>query len=388
MGLSVGVDTCPARNRVSRVSSVCSPMAALRRRFSCVLAVCDIQRWVATTGRLIVSITGVFVIAGCSVDDPVTAHELSGAAMGTSYSLTIVDPLTEDERHQLADEVSAVLERIEQSMSTWRPDSELSRFNRQASTDWIPVSDELYSVVETAQEISRLTAGAFDITVGPLVNLWGFGPDSASDHPPEQTDVARVRSLTEYRQLDLRESPPALRKHQPELYIDLSAIAKGYAVDRLAELLDSRSINHYLVEVGGELRARGQNARLRSWTIAVEKPMARQRSVQRLLRIGDQAVATSGDYRNFFEADGTRYSHTIDPRTGAPVTHSLALVTVVADTAIVADAMATGFSVMGTAEGFDLANHLELAALFIERTADGYSERMTPAFTRLIDEAP
>jgi thiamine biosynthesis lipoprotein len=224
--------------------------------------------------------------------------------------------------------------------------------------------------------------------VGPLVNLWGFGPAATREQPPSREDITRAKQSTGFAALMLRETPPAVRKYAEGMYVDLSAIAKGYAVDRVSLLLDAHDIGNYLVEVGGELRARGRNARGNKWTVAVESPLANQRSPRRLLYLQDQAVATSGNYRNFFEYAGQRYSHTIDPRTGAPVTHDLASVTVVGQSAMTVDALATGFTVLGPDAGFDLAVQQGVAALFITRTDDGFTERSTPSFSELLAADP
>ena len=325
---------------------------------------------------------------GCTGERSVPVYELTGPTMGTSYRIKLADSVASSDQWEIAQAITQELERIEALMSTWRPDSEISAFNSSAGTDWFPISDETYAVLSTAQEISKRTAGAFDVTVGPLVNLWGFGPQSIREQPPGHEEIARARERTGYEQLSLRPTPHAVRKKHPQLYVDLSAIAKGYAVDRLALLLESRNISNYLVEIGGELRARGYNARGEIWTVAVEKPLASQRSIQRLLFLQDQAVATSGNYRNFFEHAGQRYAHTIDPRSGLPVTHELASVTVVGESAMQADALATGLAVLGPEAGFDLAVKQKVAALFIVQTIDGLEEHSTPDFSTLLAAAP
>ncbi len=328
---------------------------------------------------------------GCSQESSLPVYEFTGPTMGTSYSVKLVGPAgqtDQPDRQEMATEIARILEQIEALMSTWRPDSEISAFNQSAGTDWFAISDETHAVLSAAQEISSLTGGAFDVTVGPLVNLWGFGPLPMREQPPTSEEITRARERTGYKQLSLRTTPPALRKQHPEITVDLSAIAKGYAVDRLAVLLDAHNISNYLVEIGGELRARGHNARGEQWTVAVERPLANQRSLQRLLHIQDHAVATSGNYRNFFDHDGQRYSHTIDPRVGVPVTHDLASVTVVGRSAMMVDALATGFTVLGPVEGFDLAVQQGVAALFIVRTIDGFTEHSTPSFSHLLAATP
>ncbi len=315
-------------------------------------------------------------VAACS--DALPTHVLSGAAMGTSYSVKIVDSPRSDER--LRARIENALVSIEDRMSTYRPDSELSRFNAQATTSWVEVSHELCEVVAAAREISVLSGGAFDVTVGPLVNLWGFGPDGMTGEPPDAAGIAAARERVGYERLHADCSIPALRKEVGNLYVDLSAYAKGYAVDRVAALLDEADIADYLVEIGGEMRMRGANARREKWSIAIETPEPVGRSVQTIVGLTDAAMATSGDYRNFFEHAGASYSHTIDPRTGLPVAHEAASVTVVAETAAYADGIATALLVLGPADGLDMAEREGIAAYFLLRVGDGIAERISTLF--------
>ena len=310
-------------------------------------------------------------------------YELSGPVMGTSFSVKLVNPPAAVDRDALATAIGDRLETIEQRFSTYRPSSELSHVNTTLTTDWIPVSAELCRVVEAAITVSRQTNGAFDVTVGPLVNLWGFGPDGNRTAPPEELQVAEARSSVGYEKLETDCAEPALRKALPGVYIDLSAIAKGHAVDMIAALLDNRGFGNYLVEIGGELRMRGHNAEGRDWAIAIEKPSDNERAVQTIMRLTGLAVATSGDYRNFFEYGGVRYSHTIDPRTGFPVTHNGASVTVIAASATEADALATGLLVLGPEDGLALAKHEGIAARFLVRGKGEIHAAGSPAFDRL-----
>jgi thiamine biosynthesis lipoprotein len=202
--------------------------------------------------------------------------------------------------------------------------------------------------------------------------------------PPSDEDISRVRQTVGFEKLDVNCSAPAIRKRQPDVYVDLSAYAKGYAVDQLAELLDRAAFKDYLVEIGGELRMRGHNASAEEWAIAVEKPIGYEREVQTIVRLTDSAMATSGDYRNYFEHGGNRYSHTIDSRTGRPVLHSVAGVTVVSDTAAFADAIATALLVLGMEHGFEFAERENIAAYFLLRSESGIEEQMTGMFAGLI----
>jgi thiamine biosynthesis lipoprotein len=314
--------------------------------------------------------------------------ELQGATMGTSYSIQVVDLPSGVDPNALRDRITKELDRVNALMSTYRESSELSGFNRSRSTDWIPVSPELATLVKEAIWTSEVSDGAFDTTVGPLVNLWGFGPGKRTDTAPTDDRIAQARAHVGYHKLSVRQEPPALRKSDPDLYLDLSAIAKGYGVDRVAELLEKTGITDYLVEIGGELRGHGHNGRGQPWRIAVERPDPGVREVERVVELRGGAMATSGDYRNFFEQGGKLYSHTIDPTTGRPVTHDLASVTVLAPRTAKADALATALLVLGPKAGPALAESLGIPALFILRTPDGYEERQSGTFDSHLATAP
>ena len=310
------------------------------------------------------------------------AYEVSGATMGTTFNIQVVAPPDTVQWNALETRVSVLLESIEKSMSTYQPDSELSRFNAYSNSDWFTVSAELCDVVAAAQSLSVLTDGAFDVTVGPLVNLWGFGPDFSVAEPPDAAQIAKARQLTGNQHLRTDCVQPALAKVLPELYVDLSALAKGYGVDRIAAMLDDFGMSNYFVEIGGEIRVSGTNAKGRPWSIAIEAPNRGSRSVSRIIELSNTAVATSGDYRNFIEHDGHFYSHIIDPRSGYPVSHGAAAVTVVADSTALADALATGLMVLGPDEGLLLAEQQDVAVLFQLHTNNGVQERMSTRFTR------
>ena len=300
--------------------------------------------------------------------------------MGTSYSVTLFASAGEIDVAVLQPRIEAVLERINAQMSTWRSDSELSRFNRSRDSGWFPVSPQIAYVVEAAESISALSDGAFDVTVGPMVNLWGFGPAGGKGARPSERQIEEARRYVGYEKLKVRASPPALRKLHPGVYVDLSAIAKGFAVDEVADLLSEQGIESFLVEIGGELRTRGAKPDGSAWKVAIERPVPGERSIQDVVELRDMAIATSGDYRNYAERDGRRYSHTIDPRTGRPITHALASVSVVAVSAMRADALATAIMAMGPKDGHQLAVDESLAVQLIVKSADGFRVLMTPQF--------
>jgi len=298
---------------------------------------------------------------------------IQGQAMGTSYTVRIPHPPAQMDRDELATLLAAEIERVEALMSTYRPESELSRFNYGTSTDWVSVSEDTATVVAAAQEISRQTGGAFDVTVGPLVELWGFGSRMDVHGRPSEEDIAEAASHVGYQMLDVREEPPALRKHDPALHVDLSAIAKGYGVDQAGEVLVDLGIEDYMVEIGGDLKAAGYNNKGNPWRIAVERPIPGDQALLEVVAVEDMAIATSGDYRNFFVEDGILYSHTIDPRTQRPVTHHIASVSVRAASAMLADGWATALLVAGP-DGMEIARANEISALMVERLGEELRE--------------
>lgn len=299
---------------------------------------------------------------------------IQGSAMGTTYTIRVSHPPTELTQEELATLLAAEIERVEALMSTYRPESELSRFNSSDSTDWVHVSSDTAIVVAAAQDISRKSNGAFDITVGPLVDIWGFGPRLDVNGRPTDEAIAEALGHVGYEKLEVRQDPPALRKSDPALHVDLSAIAKGYGVDQAAQVLVDHGIDDYMVEIGGDLRAAGYNQDGNPWRIAVERPIPGDRALLEVVAVEDMSIATSGDYRNFFMQDGVLYSHTLDSRTGHPVTHKIASVSVRARSAMLADGWATAMLAMGES-GLVIAEEQEIAALMVERDGDKLTEK-------------
>ena len=322
-------------------------------------------------------------LVACGGDSRLPELQLSGDALGTRYNITLIAPPAELQENKLGKQIVGTLERIDELASTWREDSQLSLFNANLSAGWINVSAELCEAIESSLEISRLSNGAFDITVGPLVNLWGFGPNGDSVEPPDQDAIDAAMRNVGYQQLHTDCNKPALQKQRPGLYVDLSGWAKGLAVDEVALLLEHRGLENYMVEIGGELTVRGHNAERKNWAIAIETPSTIMRRPHSVLRLTNTSVATSGDYRNFFEHNGVRYSHTIDARTGRPVSHELAAVTVVDQSAAWADAMATALLVLGPEAGPALAETLGVAGYFLVRESSGFEELATSSFEKL-----
>ena len=271
---------------------------------------------------------------------------------------------------------------INQQMSTYQDDSELSKFNRALVGEWVNVSANLFDILVMSMELSWLTGGAFDITVGPLVNLWGFGPDGL-DMPSTVPDAGNIKALLEqsgFQAIELALDDNSIRKTKPVI-LDLSAIAKGYGVDKVAELLLYAGYTDFMVEIGGELRLAGNSPRGTPWRIAIEQPDANAfGQSNKAVQVSGVSIATSGDYRNYFEQDGKRYSHTIDPTTGYPTDHSLASITVIADSSAYADGLATALNVLGPEKALQLAEQQGLAIYMLVKTEQGFAAQYSEAF--------
>ena len=289
--------------------------------------------------------------------------------MGTVYRVTVPRPLPVADS-ELLSAVRTQLERVDSLMSTYREDSELSALNRHDSIDAFPVSAETYAVLAEANAVSRATSGAFDITVGPLVDAWGFGP-SGTTGPSDPDLIARLMKTTGWQELTLDESSQTVRKSSPDVRCDLSAIAKGYAVDQISRAIEGLGCVDYMVDVGGEVRVAGLNADGEPWRIGIERPDAAGRVVHRILQLKDTGVATSGDYRNFRVEDGRRLSHVLDPRIGRPVETGVASATVLHDSTMRADAFATALLVLGERDGIAVAEREGLAVLLLLRDGQG-----------------
>ncbi|MCG8450143.1 MAG: FAD:protein FMN transferase [Pirellulales bacterium] len=312
----------------------------------------------------------------------------SGPTMGTHYKVRIAAQALADRWPPATDDIQQLVENrlaeINRLMSTYDPESELSRFNHSPSDGWFQVNKETARVVAYALEVAKKTEGAFDPTVGPVVNLWGFGPGQRRVEPPADAAVAQALQQVGYQNIAVRMDPPSLRKTNATTHLDLSAIAKGYAVDQVSELLQSQGIRSFMVDIGGEVRTSGTKPEDAPWRIAIEKPQPdREKPFQQVLELRDGTLATSGDYRNFFEQDGVRYSHTIDPQTGRPIQHRLAVVSVQAESCMEADALATALMVMGAGRGYDWCVKHEVAALFQVRVGQSVVPRATPRFEQL-----
>lgn len=327
-----------------------------------------------------------------SQDDVTVPFEISGKTMGPiAYKVVIAEHPDSITPIEIQERVSGVLEKINQLMSTYRPDSDVSRFNRSQSTEFQIVDPMTATVVARAIEISQVTDGAFDITVGPAVNLWDFGPKNLDFKIPTVSQTDQIKSSIGYQHLEVQINPPAIRKNVSTVNIDLSAIAKGYAVDQVASALDSLGCLNFLVEVGGEIFARGERFNGGKWRIGVERPSDSGVTPGNIAEISDEAMATSGDYRNFHEFDGKRYSHTIDPQTCRPVNHTLASACIIFKDCMTSDALATAMMVMGKDKGQQLCQTLGAEYLLVERDSDfgnELTEFLSKTFPLLIISKP
>ena len=327
------------------------------------------------------------LLAACATSPAPTRRiiEFRGPTMGTTYSVKVVTgPEGLSDAANLDREIRTNLERMNALMSTWDGESELSRFNRFRSTDSFTLSRETFEVFQWSQKIGELTGGALDVTVASLLDAWGFGPGGKRDRVPDEAEIARLRQAVGMHLFELDEATLTVRKKRPDVRCELSAVAPGYAVDQLTTRLMARGFNDFLVDVGGELRAQGRNEEGRPWQIAIERPDAGGAIGQRFVQLSDHSMTTSGDYRNFYEVDGVRLTHILDPRTGRPITNRLASVTVIDDLSVRADAFATALMVLGLDEGLALSERLNLAALFLVRDEQGgFLERTSSRFDTL-----
>ncbi len=310
------------------------------------------------------------------------AQAFTGLSMGSAYTVKIAGARLSAAALAAAQQaVAAALGDVVARMSHYEPGSELARLNRQPLGQALAVSAPTLHVFEAAQAVHRASGGAFDVTIGRAVDSWGFGPTTGPHRVLPAGEAAALRSRPGALQQDNR---GGTLTRLAEVQANLSGIAKGYGVDQAALALEGLGIGDYMVEVGGEIRTRGHNAQRQPWQLAIELPDAVPQRALRVLPLSGRALATSGDYRNFFIRDGRRYSHEIDPASASPVAHALASVSVVADDCTSADAWSTALFVLGPQRGLATAKRLQLAAHFVVRQADGgFGETTTPAFAAL-----
>ncbi|WP_241574577.1 FAD:protein FMN transferase ApbE [Rosenbergiella nectarea] len=320
------------------------------------------------------------VLVGC--DNSSQPDQIfQGKTMGTVWRVT-AGGLTPEQVKQLPQLIQQCLDADDQELSTWKKDSWLSRFNQNPSLDPQPVSDNVAAIITSSLYVGRMTEGAMDITVGPLVNLWGFGPHAVPTRTPSASLITAARNRVGLQHLTLSETfnGSTLRKDIPDLYVDLSTVGEGFAADHLARLMEQQGVRNYLVSVGGALISRGQPQHGQPWRVAVQKPTDKANQAQVVVDLQGHGISTSGDYRNYYELEGKRISHIIDPSTGQPIEHHLVSATVIATTALEADAWDTGLMVLGTEKAKALAMRLNLAVYLITKQGDNFVGWASPTF--------
>lgn len=326
------------------------------------------------------------LVVGCESSSVNELELLSftGTTMGTTYSVKFTAAAVGSFNVLfLKDKVDSVLVEVNRQMSTYIPESEISLFNTRRETEWYKISPDFARVLSVAMEVSEQSGGAFDITVSPLINLWGFGPQIHENEIPTDEDILQSKKFVGYWNLTVDTKNNRIKKSIPELTIDLSAIAKGFGVDKVAEYLEERGFKNYMVEIGGEVRTKGHPATASEWKIGISTPDDNF-GIQKVLHLNDISVATSGDYRNYFERDGVRYSHTIDPNTGKPITHNLASVSVMHPSCMYADAYATAMSVMGAEKAMEFAEKTGLDIYLLKKEAKEFIEGQTKGMDKYL----
>lgn len=317
-----------------------------------------------------------------------TATVLDGKTMGTFWRVSVIG-VDEAKAQALRAKVQPQLDADDRLLSTWKNDSALMRFNHATDTRPWPVSEAMADIVTLSLRIGAKTHGAMDITVGPLVNLWGFGPDKQPVATPDAQAIAAAKARTGLQHLQVinQSGRQFLQKDIPDLFVDLSTVGEGYAADHLARLMEQEGISRYLVSVGGALVSRGMNGEGKPWRVAIQKPTDQENAVQAIVDINGHGISTSGSYRNYYELDGKRISHVIDPQTGQPITHKLVSVTVIAPTALEADGWDTGLMVLGPEKAQQVVREQGLAVYMIVKEGEGFKTWMSPQFrTFLVGE--
>jgi thiamine biosynthesis lipoprotein len=346
-------------------------------------------RWGSVLVVIVVLLSILLVLPGCSenerpLEPPV---RFEGNIFGTFYQVTIMDPITQGESLELEEGFLAELESVDQAMSTYRDDAELIAFNEAPLEEWQPLSNELIEVLAISQSVAEASHGAFDITVGDLVNLWSFGPGARPEEVPTDAALAKQLAQVGVDAVEIDTQHMQARRIR-DVFVDLSGVAKGHATDRVAAYLDQQGMEHYLVNLGGDLIARGlrNEEEQTPWKIGIEVPEDSQQRAQHIIPLESMSVATSGDYRNYFEVEGERFSHTIDPRTGRPVTHQVASVSVFHPSNAWADAWATALLVVSEQDAMQMAIENNLKVLLLVRDGEQWRSIATPEFVNYFGE--
>lgn len=318
------------------------------------------------------------VLSGCGNGD--SLERFDGPTMGSRYSIQYVRHSSTPGPKAVQAEVEKILAEVDRQFSTYRSDSDIERFNALPAGRCQVMPGPVLELIHVGEQLSSQSEGSYDLTVEPLLNLWGFGPQARNEKVPSAQALAEVRQRVGYRHL--RIDGDQLCK-DAAVEVDFNSIAAGYAVDTIAAKLEAMGIHNYLAEATGELKAAGKKLDGSPWRVALEEPRDDQQVAERIIAVDGYGVSTSGDYRNYFEQDGRRYSHTFDARTGAPVLHTLASVTVIHPSALMADGLSTLLLILGPERGWDYAETHDIGAFFVIRADTGFVTRTTQAFERL-----
>jgi len=318
------------------------------------------------------------VLSGCGNGD--NLERFDGPTMGSRYSIQYVRHSSTPGPKAVQAEVENILADVDRQFSTYRSDSDIERFNALPADRCQVMPGPVLELIRVGEQLSSQSEGSYDLTVEPLLNLWGFGPQGREEKVPTAEALAEVRQRVGH--AHLRIDGDQLCK-DAAVEVDFNSIAAGYAVDAIAAKLEAMGIHNYLAEATGELKAAGKKLDGSPWRVALEEPRDDQQVAERILAVDGYGVSTSGDYRNYFEQDGRRYSHTFDARTGAPVLHTLASVTVIHPSALMADGLSTLLLILGPERGWDYAETHDIGAFFVIRADTGFVTRTTQAFERL-----
>ena len=305
-------------------------------------------------------ITSLVMLTACHRPEEI---KLSGRTMGTTWSL--LSAQATDSMRQL---IQSHLDQREAVLSHWQKDSAVTRFNDSRSTDWQPVPPELIQVIELARDIASKTSGALDITLAPLIDLWGFGAAGSAKAIPTERQIAEAKTRCGWQHLHSRLDPPALKKDIPDLRLNVASVTEGFVIDELISRLQQQGLSDFLLEVGGEVAAIGHAPAGTAWRVGIQTPEATPSDALQTLPLSDLCIATSGNYRHRIETNGQSYSHLIDPRSGRPITHPLTSVSVIHPSSALADGYATALMIVGPERGREIADQLGLRVLWI--TAD------------------
>lgn len=337
------------------------------------------------TQRLSGFFTAAIMLALCACSREPTTYLIEGAAQGTRYHITYVAPanFTSTQQAALAKAISDELARLDKAISNYRPDSQIEQFNSQITTEPLAVSEEIVQLIEIARQVHKASNGCYDLTIKPLFDLWGFKKNVFT--PPSDVDLAQTLQTVGMDKLETIDSTH-LRKKIPNLRVDLSSIGQGYSISTIAAILEAQDLTNYIVEIGGELKARGQKPGNKPWRLALEKPLSNVQKIEKIAvfkGIEPMSMMPSGTYHHYFDADGKRYSHILDARTGKPITHTSASATVLNPNPTLADAWSTALLCLGSQEGIPIANAQGIAVLYIDQANDGFSEHLSQPLINL-----